>query len=137
MLYRARVNVRIYIFMFVPFAPNETRCGVVRAFNIDDADKHDGEYRNTLDNMNGYLLRVALFDCVPISLPYLPLNLQDNRIYRNLTYTKGNVGFDGLMMEPIAEQINFKPIIINEETDYGFEFNGTYYGTFGPVTFQK
>ncbi|GLV40572.1 Ionotropic receptor 10a [Carabus blaptoides fortunei] len=128
---------RTNLYMLDPFARNGTSWGMVRVFNIDDAEANDEHYRNTLHNLNGYRLRVSIFNRTPTNMPYVPPNLQDNRLYKNLTYSKGYVGLDGLMMGTLAERINFNPLIYTDETDYGFAFNGTYYGSFGLVAYRK
>jgi hypothetical protein len=128
------------VYIYRPFVKTDNLWGLTEYYHLKDITSNFGVITNPLTNFNQFPLKVSIFEQFPIATRKLPRMLRNNPIYKNLTWSKGFGGFDGLVLGTLAEHLNFDmvPFGTTTEANYGVAFaNGTTTGSLHDVIHRK
>jgi hypothetical protein len=128
------------IYIFRPFVKTDNLWGLTEYYHLKDITSNFGVITNPLTDFNQFPLKVSIFERFPIATRRLPRMLRNNPIYKNLTWSKGFGGFDGLILGALAEHLNFDmvPFGTTTENNFGVVFdNGTITGSLHDVIHRK
>jgi hypothetical protein len=128
------------IYIYRPFVKTDNLWGLTEYYHLKDITSNFGVIMNPLTDFNQFPLKVSIFERFPIATRRLPRMLRNNPIYKNLTWSKGFGGFDGLILGTLAEHLNFDmvPFGTTTENNFGVVFgNGTTTGSLHDVIHRK
>jgi hypothetical protein len=128
------------IYIYRPFVKTDNLWGLTEYYHLKDITSNFGVITNPLTDFNQFPLKVSIFERFPIATRKLPRMLRNNPIYKNLTWSKGFGGFDGLVLGTLAEHLNFDmaPFGTTTEINFGVVFgNGTTTGSLHDVIHRK
>jgi hypothetical protein len=128
------------IYIYRPFVKTDNLWGLTEYYHLKDITSNFGVITNPLTDFNQFPLKVSIFERFPIATRRLPRMLRNNPIYKNLTWSKGFGGFDGLILGALAEHLNFDmvPFGTTTENNFGVVFdNGTITGSLHDVIHRK
>jgi hypothetical protein len=128
------------IYIYRPFVKTDNLWGLTEYYHLKDITSNSGVITNPLTDFNQFPLKVSIFERFPIATRRLPRMLRNNPIYKNLTWSKGFGGFDGLILGTLAEHLNFDmvPFGTTTENNFGVVFgNGTTTGSLHDVIHRK
>jgi hypothetical protein len=130
-------NYKVYIYR--PFVRNNSSWGVTNIYTLQEINNNFRLITNLLDNLNGVSLSVAVFPRSPTAVRDLPKLLKHSPVYKNLTWSKGFVGTDGMILGTLAESLNFDVVVIGDmDNNFGFLHpNGTISGVLGDVAERR
>ena len=131
-------STRVYIYR--PFVKTKKAWGVTDIYHLEDVVDNLRLIANPLINFNQFPLNVGLFAKVPTSMRDVPKLLQGVSIYQNLSLSQGLVGVDALVLQTLAQTLNFNVNIVGETTklNYGMALpNGTTTGAIGDVIARR
>jgi hypothetical protein len=126
--------------IYRPFVKTDNLWGLTEYYHLKDIRSNFGVITNPLTDFNQFPLKVSIFERFPIATRKLPRMLRNNPIYKNLTWSKGFGGFDGLVLGTLAEHLNFDmvPFGTTTEINFGVVFgNGTTTGSLHDVIHRK
>jgi hypothetical protein len=128
------------IYIYRPFVKTDNLWGLTEYYQLQEVVTNFRVIANPLTDFSRLPLKVSIFEKFPTAIRTLPKLLQNNPIYKNLTWSKGFGGFDGLMLGALAEQLNFDVVPFGTRTkmNYGVIFpNGTTTGSLHDVIHRK
>nr|XP_015836758.1 PREDICTED: uncharacterized protein LOC103313533 [Tribolium castaneum] len=131
---------KTHIFIYHPFVKREGFWGLATSHTLDQIKGDSRLISNTLSDFNGFPLRISIFPRTPTAMQTLPKLLHYNPIYRNLTWSKGFAGLDGLVLATLAEYFNFEVVLVGSllEDDFGKVLpNGTTVGSLADITERR
>jgi hypothetical protein len=128
------------IYIFRPFIKTENMWGLTEYYHFQEVVTNFRVITNPLKNFNRFPLSISIFEQFPLATKRLPKLLRYNPIYKNLTWSQGFAGVDGLMLGTIAEYLNFDvvPFGTTTEANYGYVLpDGKSTGSFYDVIHGK
>ena len=131
-------STRVYIYR--PFVKTKDTWGVTNIYYLEDVANNLRLITNPLINFNQFPLNVGLFEKEPSSIRDLPKLLQGVPIYKNLSFSQGLIGVDALILQTLAETLNFNVNVVGERVkiNYGVALsNGTTTGAIKDVVERK
>jgi hypothetical protein len=130
-------NQQVYIYR--PFVRTNFSWGVTNIYTLEEINNNNRLITNLLDNLNRVPLPIAVFPSYLTALQDLPKLLTYNPIYKNLTWSKGLVGKDGMILGTLAESLNFDVVLIGgQDNNFGFVLpNGTITGVLGDIAERR
>ncbi|XP_024947836.1 uncharacterized protein LOC107275120 isoform X2 [Cephus cinctus] len=115
--------------------------GEIEIFKFESSDKAATTmakiYARNLNNLHGYPLKVGMFERIPTSLRLV------DKVDHGFLHCKKTIiftGIDGLMLDTVAEAMNFTTVIYRptDGIEFGYQMqNGTYVGTLGDIVSKK
>jgi hypothetical protein len=130
-------NQQVYIYR--PFVRTNSSWGVTNIYTLQEINNNFRLITNPLGNLNRIPLPTAVFPTHLNAVRDLPKLLNNNPIYRNLTWSKGFVGKDSMILGTLAESLNFDVILIGDKKR-NFDLiypNGTISGVLGDVAERR
>ncbi|XP_060523185.1 uncharacterized protein LOC132700083 [Cylas formicarius] len=100
-------STRDFVYVHRPFERSEGRYGQTRLYSITDVASCPQILRNDVSNLNGYPLKVSLFQRKPTALKRLPSNLKNGRLYDFVRNFSNFYGVDGVSASELARTMNF------------------------------
>jgi hypothetical protein len=128
------------IYIYRPFVKTDNLWGLTEYYHLQDVTSNFRVITNPLTDLNGFSLKISIFEKFPTSIKNLPRMLLSNPIYKNLTWSRGFGGVDGLMLGVLAEHLNFDvvPVAGKNKNNQGIAFpNGTTTGSLHDVIYRK
>jgi hypothetical protein len=128
------------IYIFRPFIKTDNLWGLTEYYHLQEVVTNFRVITNPLKNFNRFPLSISIFEQFPLATKRLPKLLRYNPIYKNLTWSQGFAGLDGLMLGTIAEYLNFDvvPFGTTTEANYGIVLpDGKSTGSFYDVIHRK
>ncbi|CAG9761538.1 unnamed protein product [Ceutorhynchus assimilis] len=118
-----------FIITYNPFKATENGYGQVNVYHYSIILKYPHILLNNLKNINGYPLKISLFERSPtaISSDNVPWFIKDWKIYDKIPTTSKYYGLDGAAMLTLSQMMNFTIDIFNDsrEDSYGNVINGS------------
>ncbi|XP_068894960.1 uncharacterized protein [Tenebrio molitor] len=127
------------VYIYRPFVRTNSSWGVTNIYTLQEINTNFRLITNLLDNLNRAPLPIAVFPRSLTAVRDLPKLLNHNPIYKNLSWSKGFVGTDGMTLGTLAESLNFDVVVIGDlENNFGFLHpNGTISGVLGDVAERR
>jgi hypothetical protein len=127
------------VYIYRPFIKTNSSWGSTNVYTLQEINNNHRLITNHLDNLNRVPLPIAVFPNYLTAFRDLPKLLDTNPIYKNLTWSKGFVGKDGMILGTLAESLNFDMVLIgNKEKNFGMVYpNGTISGVLGDVAERR
>jgi hypothetical protein len=128
------------IYIFRPFIKTDNLWGLTEYYHLQEVVTNFRVITNPLKNFNRFPLSISIFEQFPLATKRLPKLLRYNPIYKNLTWSQGFVGVDGLMLGTMAEYLNFEIVPFGDTTtiNYGYVLpDGKSTGSFYDVIHGK
>ncbi|KAH0822154.1 hypothetical protein GEV33_000637 [Tenebrio molitor] len=108
------------VYIYRPFIKTNSSWGSTNVYTLQEINNNHRLITNYLDNLNRVPLPIAVFPNYLTAFRDLPKLLDTNPIYKNLTWSKGFVGKDGMILGTLAESLNFDMVLIgNKEKNFG------------------
>jgi hypothetical protein len=127
------------VYIYRPFVRTNSSWGVTNIYTLQEINNNFRLITNPLGNLNRIPLPTAVFPTHLNAVRDLPKLLNNNPIYRNLTWSKGFVGKDSMILGTLAESLNFDVILIGDKKR-NFDLiypNGTISGVLGDVAERR
>jgi hypothetical protein len=127
------------VYIYRPFVRTNSSWGVTNIYTLQEINNNFRLITNPLGNLNRIPLPIAVLTNHLNAVRDLPKLLNNNPIYRNLTWSKGFVGKDGMILGTLAESLNFDVILIGDKKrNFGLIYpNGTISGVLGDVAERR
>jgi hypothetical protein len=128
------------IYIYRPFVKTGNLWGLTEYYHLQDVTSNFRVITNPLTNLNGFPLKISIFEKFPSALTNLPRMLLNNPIYKNLTWSKGFGSVDGILLGVLAEHLKFDvvPVAGKSKNNQGIAFpNGTTTGSLHDVAYRK
>jgi hypothetical protein len=129
----------LQVYIYRPFVRSNSSWGVTNIYTLQEINNNFRLITNLLDNLNGVPLSIAVFPRSPTAIRDLPKLLKHNPIYKNITWSKGFVGKDGMILGTLAESLNFDVVLIGDQKrNFGLVYpNGTISGVLCDVAERR
>jgi hypothetical protein len=128
------------IYIYRPFIKTDNQWGLTEYYYLHEIVTNFRVITNPLTDFNGFPLSISVYEHFPMVTRMLPKLLRFNPVYKNLAWSKGFAGVDGLTMGALAKYLNFDvvPFGITTKENYGYVLpNGTSTGSFHDVINRK
>ncbi|CAG9767771.1 unnamed protein product [Ceutorhynchus assimilis] len=130
-------NYNNYILNYKPFVKNSRNSyGQVHIYSLNVIEQNPYLIINSVTNLNGYPLKVSIFERYPTAIKELPKILQTYPVYKKIPKTSTFYGIDGVVLSEIAYLCNFSIDIASgvENKYYGLVGrNGSIIGSLGQI----
>mgnify|MGYP005985097755 FL=1 len=105
-------NTHVYIYR--PFVNTRGVWGVTESHSFQQIRTSFRRITNRLNDFNKFPLKVGMFPGVITAMRDLPKLLKFNPIYHDLSYSKGFVGIDALILGTLSQHLNFDINFVSE-----------------------
>ncbi|CAG9764157.1 unnamed protein product [Ceutorhynchus assimilis] len=113
--------------IFKPFEPTQFGFGQIQIHDLEHMlQTNMNLLQNHAARLNGYPLRISLFERYPTALTSLPKLLEDSKIYKPFSNSPGLFGVDGMSMRYLSKIMNFE---INLCTDSECQYFGVVFSS--------
>lgn len=126
-----------WIYVYHPFKKTEISWGTTQKYSLEETNSNSMLVTNSFRNLNGYPLRISIFNRVPTALKEVPSYMWNNPSYGSSKIDNFG-GMEGTLLRELSEYLNFKPVIDESHPTHGKVLsNGTVTGTLNQIIHRK